>query len=71
MYGIYVYKNGLQFTGKIAKTEEEARNYLAQTHGKTESVFIGRDEKGLPIYEERFVPSYNKEAFEIKKLEII
>lgn len=72
MFGIYVYENGLRFTGKIAKTEEEAKKYLGQTYGKIEKVYAHkRDENNCPIYEEKFVPNYNKNAFVIKKLETI
>lgn len=34
MVGIYKYENGLKFTGIIAKTEEEAWQYLDKIHGK-------------------------------------
>ena len=33
MVAIYKYENGLKFTGKIAKSEEEAWEYLDKTHG--------------------------------------
>jgi len=31
MVGIYVYKNGLKFTGVVAETEEKAWEYLKET----------------------------------------
>ena len=72
MFGIYKYENGLQFTGKIARTEQEAKKYLAQTYGKVQPVFTGKREiDGTPIYENRFVPDYNKEAFIIQRIELI
>lgn len=72
MFGIYKKENGLQFTGKIAKTEQEARDYLSRTYGRIQPVFTGKREKdGTPIYENRFVPGYNKEAFVIQPVELI
>lgn len=72
MFGIYKYENGLQFTGKVARTEQEAKNYLAQTYGKIQPVFIGKREiDGTPIYENEFVPNYNTKAFVIRSVELI
>ena len=72
MYGIYKYENGLQFTGKIASSIEEAEAYLSNQCGKVEEVFVGkRDENGCPIYEERFIPNYNREAYKILPLEMV
>jgi len=34
MFGIYEYACGLQFTGIVAKTEEEAWAYLDKKHGR-------------------------------------
>ena len=72
MFGIYKYENGLQFTGKVARTEQEAKNYLAQTHGKIQPVFTGkRENDGTPIYENKLVPGYNEEAFIIQFVELV
>lgn len=72
MFGIYKYENGLQFTGKVARTEQEAKNYLAQIYGKTQLVFTGkRETDGTPIYEKKFVPNYNAKAFVIQFVELI
>lgn len=68
MVGIYRYENGLQFTGVVASTVEDAKTYLGNKYGKIEPVFVGFDESGKPAYEEKFVPFYNKDAFEIKEL---
>ena len=71
MFGIYKYENGLRFIG-VARTEQEAKNYLAQTYGKIQPVFTGkREADGTPIYENKFVPGYNEEAFVIKFIELI
>lgn len=72
MYGIYKYEGGLQFTGVVAHSVEEAEAYLGNKHGKMMEHFTGKwDENDYPIYEMRFTPYYNKEAFEIKPLEVI
>jgi hypothetical protein len=71
MFGIYTYANGLQFTGIVAESEEKAKEYLGNKYGSYQEVFIGRHEDGKPIYGKRFVPYYNKEAFEIKKLTVV
>ena len=72
MFGIYKYENGLQFTGKIANTEKEAKTYLANKYGKMELVYSGkRNENGVPLYEEVFIPWYNTESFCIKELELV
>ena len=72
MFGIYAYENGLKFTGKVAATKEAAEHYLATKYGKIEKCYTGkRDENGYPIYEDKFVPYYNKEAFVIKSLEVV
>lgn len=72
MFGIYKFENGLRFTGKVARTEEEAKDYLAKTHGKIQPVFTGKREiDGTPIYENKFVPGYNTEAFVIQFVELV
>ena len=71
MFGIYKYENGLQFTGKVAATREAAGNYLGKAHGYKEDRFMGYGEKGELIYEEVFVPYYNKYAFEIIEIEMV
>ena len=71
MFGIYRYANGLQFTGVVAETEEKAKEYLANKYGKIQLVFTGKYEDNKPVYEERFVPSYNKEAFKIERLTVV
>ena len=72
MFGIYKYENGLQFTGKIANTEKEAETYLANKYGKMELVYSGKhNENNVPLYEEVFIPWYNKESFCIKELELV
>ena len=72
MFGIYKYENGLQFTGKVAKTEQEAKNYLAQVYGTVKPVFTGkRQTDGTPIYEDRFVPGYNENAFVIQPVDLV
>lgn len=71
MFGIYEYKCGLQFTGKVARTEQEAKNYIAQTYGKTITVFTGkREADGTPIYERKFCPG-NVEHFVIRPVELV
>lgn len=54
MVGIYKYANGLQFTGIVAETEEDAKTYLRNKNGYT------RDGE--------FVPYYNEDAIEIKEV---
>ena len=72
MFGLYKYENGLQFTGKIARTEEEAKSYIAQICGRIQPVFTGRrEEDGTPIYEDKLVPNYNVETFTIQPLDLI
>lgn len=72
MFGIYKYENGLQFTGKVAKTEQEAKDYLAKTYGTVKPVFIGkRQPDGTPVYENKFVPDYNENTFVIQSIELI
>ena len=72
MFGIYKYENGLQFTGKIAKTEQEAKDYLSNTYGAIKPVYTGkRKADGTPIYEERFIPYYNKDVFTIQPIELV
>lgn len=72
MVGIYKYSNGLQFTGIIANTKEEAEAYLANKYGYWDKRFTGkRDEKGCRIYEDALTPYYNKEVFEIRELTIV
>lgn len=69
MVGIYKYENGLVFTGIIASSKKNAEAYLAKKYGSFEQVFCGKwDENSYPIYESKFVPSYNKFAFVIKEL---
>lgn len=56
MVAIYKYEMGLKFTGKIAKSEEEAWKYLDKTHGHFfNGVWVG----------------CNRDIYEIKKVEII
>ncbi len=71
MVGIYKYSCGLQFTGIVANTKEEAEAYLGNKYGYWGKRFVGRDEEGYCIYEDAFIPSYNKEAFEIQELTIV
>lgn len=72
MFGIYKYENGLRFTGKVARTEQEAKNYLAQAYGKIQPVFTGKRKiDGTPIYENKFIPDYNEEAFVIQFIELV
>jgi hypothetical protein len=56
MVGIYKYENGLKFTGIIAKTEEEAWQYLDKIHGKV-------------VYGVKY--GCNREAYVIKKVTIV
>ena len=66
------YENGLQFIGKVAKTEQEAKDYLAKTYVTIKPVFTGkRQSDGTPIYENKFVPGYNEDAFVIQPIELI
>lgn len=56
MYGIFRYANGLQFTGLIAYSEEEAWDYLDKKYGEwIHGVFYG----------------CNRRAFEVQKLTTI
>ena len=56
MVAIYRYECGLKFTGKIAEDEKSAWEYLDKTYGKEcEGIWIG----------------CNREAFEIKEVEIV
>jgi len=56
MVAIYRYENGLKFTGKIASSEKKAWEYLDKVYGQEIcGVWCG----------------CNKEAFVIKKVEII
>lgn len=71
MFGIYKYEMGLKFTGKVATSKEKAEEYLGNKYGTWMSFYVGCDEFGKLIYEERFVPGYNKDAFKIIELEII
>lgn len=71
MVGIYEYECGLKFTGLIANSYEEAEKYLGNKYGYTGDFYAGRDENGQSIWERRFIPYYNKEAFCIKELTII
>ena len=41
MFGIYKYANGLQFTGMVAKTEEEAWAYIKKTTGVGKIAYEG------------------------------
>lgn len=54
MYGIYVYENGLKFTGVVARTEAEAWEYITKTYGC--------DVGGIRLV--------NREAFEVKPLKV-
>lgn len=71
MVGIYRYQNGLVFTGEIANSIEEAKAYLGKKYGRIEKVFSKWDNNGKPIYKSRFVPYYNKEAFEFLEVKIV
>lgn len=71
MVGIYKYACGLQFTGIVAETEEDAKAYLRNKYGYTTKVMIGRDDKFNPIFADKFIPHYNEEAFEIKEVTFI
>lgn len=71
MYGIYKYEGGLQFTGMVAHSVEEAEKYLGEKYGKVWEYPIGYDENDQLIYEKRFTPWYNKEAFKIKPLTVV
>lgn len=71
MVGIYKYACGLQFTGIVAETEEDAKKYLGNKYGRVQEVQVGRDDKFNPIYAKKFVPYYNEEAFEIKEITLI
>lgn len=71
MIGIYQYRNGLVFTGEIANSVEEAKNYLANKYGITEKILVGHNNKGEPIYDLKFVPLYNKSAFVFKEVTIV
>lgn len=63
MFGIYQYQNGLQFTGIIAKTEEEAWAYLDKKIGKESKMKLSNGEW--------YYPRANRKAFEIKKIKLI
>ena len=66
MFGIYKYENGLEFTGMIAESVADAEKYLENTYGSYENRYTGkRNSNNEPIYEEVFVPKYNKEVFKI------
>jgi len=56
MVAIYKYENGLKFTGKIAKSEKEAWEYLDKIHGH----LVGGKWYGC-----------NRRAFEVKEIEVI
>ena len=71
MFGIYKYEMGLKFTGIIATSKEKAEEYLGNKYGAWMDFYTGCDKCGNLIYEKRFVPSYNKDAFKIIKLKII
>lgn len=57
MVGIYKYASGLQFTGIVAETEEDAKTYLRNKYGYTK--------------DGEFIPYYNEQAFEIKEVTFI
>ena len=71
MVGIYKYECGRKFTGIIANSYEEAEKYLGNKYGYMGEVFAGRDENGQAIWETKFVPYYNKNAFAIEELTIV
>ena len=72
MYGIYKKSAGLQFTGVVAKTEEDAKRYLGNKYGSMMPVFTGTwDENGYAVYEKKFVPWYREDIFEIIELEVV
>lgn len=69
MVGIYKCENGLQFTGIIADTVEDAKRYLGNKYGYMSEKFTGEfDENGNLKYKEVFVPYYNPQTFKIKEL---
>lgn len=56
MVAIYKYEMGLKFTGKVAKSEKDAWEYLDKTYGHLfYGTWIG----------------CNRDAFEIKEVEVI
>lgn len=65
MVGIYKYSNGLEFTGIVADTYEEAEKYLSYQHGYMTEKFIGWEEDKYSIFETVFCPYYNKEVYKI------
>ena len=71
MVGIYKYANGLEFTGKVAASREEAVAYLEQRHGFYVDSFVGYAEDGTKIYEKKFTPWYREDAYEIIELEVV
>lgn len=71
MVGIYKYENGRKFTGIIANSYEEAEKYLGNKYGHMGDVFVDWDENGQAIWERKFIPYYNKDAFDIEELTIV
>ena len=57
MVAIYAYENGLKFTGKIAKSEKEAWEYLDKTHGY--------------FYDGKWYGGCNRDAFKIMEVEVV
>lgn len=70
MVGIYKYENGLRFTGKVCKSHEDAERYLGNKYGR-EYPYPVKFENGEWVYENRFVPGYNKDAFKILEVEMV
>lgn len=72
MYGIYKKSAGLQFTGVVAKTEEDAKRYLGNKYGSIEDVCLGYNKVNKEfVYGKRFVPWYREDLFEIIELEVV
>lgn len=71
MVGIYKIENGLRFTGIIANTLEDAEAYLGKKFGSCKSLFVKMDENNNFIYEDVFVPWYNKGAYKIMPLTLV
>ena len=71
MFGLYTYRNGLQFTGIVALKKEDIMNYLKETYGVETPIPTGeRTEEGYPIYKTEKV-FMNTDAFEIKELKTL
>lgn len=74
MVAIMKYENGLKFTGMVANTMEEAKDYLANLHGREEefpAYPLRLDENNKIVYEKKFVPYYPEGMYEIIDVKII